>query len=142
MNITIELKKTFCTARDIATIIWQNMILAKELEFLYQTKVIGEPVRRQKELTIDEIIKTVCDYFNMPVDLLQSRCRKKEVIQARFICMYFAFEKTKLYKREIGEQIGKLTSSDVHHAHKTISNYIQTDRIFREKMEEIEDKLK
>jgi len=36
-----------------------------------------------KEVSIDFIQKIVCDYFSMPIELLKSNTRKREVVQAR-----------------------------------------------------------
>ena len=43
-----------------------------------------------KEISIDYIQKVVCDYFDLPIELLKSKTRKREVVQARQIAMYFA----------------------------------------------------
>src|SRR5690606_5873638 len=42
-----------------------------------------------REVSIDYIQKVVCDYFEMPIDHLKSKTRKREVVQARQIAMYF-----------------------------------------------------
>jgi hypothetical protein len=42
------------------------------------------------EVSIDYIQKVVCDYFDLPIELLKSKTRKREVVQARQIAMYFA----------------------------------------------------
>src|SRR6185436_6153200 len=42
------------------------------------------------EVSIDYIQKVVCDYFNLPIETLKSKTRKRQVVQARQIAMYFA----------------------------------------------------
>jgi chromosomal replication initiation ATPase DnaA len=46
-------------------------------------------------VSIDYIQKVVCDYFDLPIELLKSKTRKREVVQARQIAMYFAKRMTK-----------------------------------------------
>ena len=36
-----------------------------------------------REISIDFIQKVVCDYFDMPIELLRSKTRKREIVQAR-----------------------------------------------------------
>ena len=48
-----------------------------------------------REVSIDYIQKVVCDYFDLPIELLKSKTRKREIVQARQIAMYFAKKMTK-----------------------------------------------
>ena len=43
-----------------------------------------------REISIDFIQKVVCDYFDMPLELLKSKTRKREIVQARQLSMYFS----------------------------------------------------
>ena len=47
-----------------------------------------------REVSIDYIQKVVCDYFDLPIELLKSKTRKREVVQARQIAMFFAKKMT------------------------------------------------
>src|SRR5690606_36336116 len=42
-----------------------------------------------REVSIDYIQKVVCDYFDMPIELLKSKTRRRDVVQARQIAMFF-----------------------------------------------------
>ncbi|MCQ2375675.1 MAG: chromosomal replication initiator protein DnaA [Salinivirgaceae bacterium] len=95
-----------------------------------------------RELSIDYIQKIVCDYFDLPSEAITSKTRKREIVQARQIAMYFAKNKTKLSLATIGSQIGGKDHATVLHACKTVNNLIDTDRQFKNYIEEIERKLK
>ena len=41
-------------------------------------------------MSIDYIQKVVCDYYNMPVNLLFSKSRKRDIVHVRYSSMYFA----------------------------------------------------
>ena len=43
-----------------------------------------------REISVDFIQKVVCDYFDMPIELLKSKTRKREIVQARQLTMFFA----------------------------------------------------
>ena len=94
------------------------------------------------ELNVGYIQKVVCDYFNLNTDAITSKTRKREIVQARQIAMYFAKNMTKLSLATIGAQIGGKDHATVLHACKTVNNLIDTDRQFKGYIDEIEKKLK
>jgi chromosomal replication initiator protein len=96
----------------------------------------------QKEFTVDGIYKTVCDYFKIATDNAQSKTRKREIVQARQIAMYFSKNLTKTSLASIGAQIGGKNHATVVHACKTLNNLMETDRNFCEMVGNIEKKLK
>jgi chromosomal replication initiator protein len=96
----------------------------------------------RREISIDYIQKVVCNYFSMPVDLLGSKTRKREIVQARQIAMYFAKSMTKASLASIGSSIGGKDHATVLHACKTVNNLIETDKRFKIDLEEIEKRLK
>jgi chromosomal replication initiator protein len=77
----------------------------------------------------------------MSIELLQSKTRKREIVQARQIAMYFSKNYTKSSLATIGTQIGVKDHATVLHACRTVSNLLETDKQFRQDVEEIEKKL-
>jgi chromosomal replication initiation ATPase DnaA len=142
MELKICLNKNFCTPKDVALVIWENMKLAKELEFIYQTLKIGTEIIKPKEMNIEYISKVVCNYFNVPVEMLQSNTRKREIVQARQIAMFFSKSLTKSSLATIGSQIGDKDHATVLHACKTVNNLLDTDKRFRLQIVEIEGIIK
>jgi len=96
----------------------------------------------KREISIDYIQKIVCDYFNVPIDLMQSKTRKREIVQARQVAMFFSKSLTKSSLATIGAQIGGKDHATVLHACKTVNNLIDTDKRFRNQIDEIGKKLK
>ena len=94
-----------------------------------------------REITIDYIQKVVCDYFKLPIDSIQSPTRKREIVQARQLAMYFAKKKTKLSLAIIGLQCGNKDHATVLHACKTVANLNETDKQFHYWVDELEKKL-
>jgi chromosomal replication initiator protein len=94
-----------------------------------------------REISIDFIQKVVCDYFDMPIDLLRSKTRKREIVQARQLTMYFAKQMTKSSLASIGLQIGNKDHATVLHACRNVSNLTETDKRFRIYVDDIRKKL-
>ena len=105
--------------------------------------MIDQYVRNSKrEISIDYIQKMVCDYFNISVEQMHSSSRKREIVQARQLAMYFAKTMTKNSLASIGVDIGGKDHATVLHAVRTVKNLIDTDKHFRVYVEEIEKKIK
>ena len=115
----------------------------KELNLELATSIIDKLVKNTKrELSIDYIQKVVCDHFSLPIDVLQAKTRKREIVQARQIAMYFSKTLTKASLASIGSQIGNKDHATVLHACKTVNNLMDTDRGFKTQIDEIDKKLK
>jgi len=95
-----------------------------------------------REISIDYIQKVVCDYFNISLDLINSKTRKREIVQARQLAMFFSKKHTKNSLATIGLQCGNKDHATVLHACRTVNNLIETDRRFRIYVDEIDKKLK
>lgn len=95
-----------------------------------------------REISIDYIQKVVCDYFNLPVDIINSKTRKREIVQARQLAMYFSKKHTKSSLATIGLHCGNKDHATVLHACRTINNLVETDKQFRIYVEELDKKIK
>src|SRR5512138_685331 len=85
----------------------------------------------RREITIEYIQKIVCDYYKIPIDLIQGKTRKREIVQARQVSMYFSKSLTKASLASIGSHIGGKDHATVLHACKAVNNLIDTDKHFR-----------
>ena len=94
-----------------------------------------------REVSIDYIQKVVCDYFDIPIELMKSKTRKREIVQARQLAMYFSKQLTKNSLANIGLHCGNKDHATVLHACKTVNNLIDTDKQFRGYVSDIEKKL-
>jgi chromosomal replication initiator protein len=126
----------------LVSLLAQSMLNKREITLDLTAKLINKLVKNsRRELSIEYISKVVCDYFNMTVESLQAKTRKREIVQARQITMYFSKTLTKYSLASIGAQIGNKDHATVLHACKTVNNLKDTDKNFRQYVEDIEKKL-
>ncbi len=92
----------------------------------------------QREITIDHIVKVVCDYFNIELDTFNSAKRTRDVAQARQVAMYLSKQHTKAPLTVIGSAIGGRNHATVLHSCKAVADMIDTDKQFKAQIEEIE----
>lgn len=127
----------------LVSLLAQSTLNKKEITIELVREMIDKLVKNTtRELSIDYIQKVVSDYFSIPVDLMHSKTRKREIVQARQIAMYFSKILTKSSLATIGSQIGGKDHATVLHACKTVNNLSETDKRFRVFIEDIEKKLK
>ena len=126
----------------IISLIAQSSFNKKEVTLELAQQVVEKFVKNTKrEVSIDYIQKVVSDYFEMDVATLQSKTRKRHIVQARQLAMFFAKKFTKASLASIGSQIGKRDHATVLHACKTVDNLAETDKQFRKYIEDLTKKL-
>lgn len=92
----------------------------------------------QREITIDSIVKIVCDYYNIDIDTFNSAKRTRDVAQARQVAMYLSKQHTKAPLTVIGSSIGGRNHATVLHSCKAVADMMDTDKQFKAQIEEIE----
>lgn len=126
----------------IISLIAQSSFNKKEINLELAKSVVEKFVKNvKKEISIDYIQKTVSDYFQLDIEILQSKTRKRHVVQARQLAMFFAKKHTKASLANIGSQIGDRDHATVLHACKTVENLVSTDKQFKKYVEDIQKKL-
>ena len=127
----------------LISLIAQSSLNRKQITLELTKQMIDKYVQSStREITIDYIQKVVCDSLTLPVDSIQQTSRKREIVQARQLSMYFAKKITKSSLAVIGMQCGNKDHATVLHACKTIENLRQTDRYIRNLVDELEKKFK
>ena len=99
-------------------------------------KIVGET---ESEVSIDTIVKTVCEYFNITRDTLLSKTRKRQIVQARQIAMYECRNLIPYCSLStMGSELGGKDHATVLHACSTVQDLMSTDRGFRQWVSDIE----
>lgn len=122
----------------VISIVAQSTMNQRNINIELAKKVISNIVASsQKNLSVAEIRDMVCDFYGVSLESLLSESRKREIVQARQVAMYFAKIKTKDSLTTIGTTIGKRNHATVLHACKTVQDLIDTDKSFRSSIEEL-----
>ena len=127
----------------LISILAQSTLNKKSITLDLARQMIDKFVKSTtREISIDYIQKIVCDYFSVPLDVLNSKTRKREIVQARQLAMYFSKMHTKSSLATIGLHCGNKDHATVLHACRTVNNLIETDKQFRVYVDDIDKKLK
>ncbi|AVM54593.1 MULTISPECIES: chromosomal replication initiator protein DnaA [unclassified Capnocytophaga] len=124
------------------SLIAQAAFNRKEYSIELAQSIIDKSVKNNRnDLTIDHIQQIIADYFSLDIESLHSKTRKRNVVQARQLAMFFSKKYTKNSLSTIGSQIGQRDHATVLHACKTVENLIETDRAFKKYVSDLETKF-
>ena len=124
------------------SLIAQAAFNRKEYSIELAQSIIDKSVKNNRnDLTIDHIQQIIADYFGLDIESLHSKTRKRNVVQARQLAMFFSKKYTKNSLSTIGSQIGQRDRATVLHACKTVENLIETDRAFKKYVSDLETKF-
>ena len=127
----------------IVSLMAHATIFNREITLELAERILNSNIHlEKKQITIESIQNTVCKYFELDPKVLQMKCRKREIVQARQISMYLSKKHTDLSYSHIGDMIGKKDHATVLYACKTIGEQIGIDKKLRSSIEEIEQQLK
>lgn len=127
----------------IISIMAHSTIYNKEIDLELAQRILRKIVRSEtKAITIDGIIETVCNHFEVDASIIHTKSRKREVVQVRQIAMYLAKKHTDSSSSKIGQLIGGKDHATVLHACKIVKELCEVDKVFRADMENIETSLK
>lgn len=127
----------------LISLLAQSTLNRKEVDLALAKQMLKNFIKHSnKEISIEYIQKLVCEYFEIPVDAVKSKSRKREIVQARQISMYLAKSHTKASLKSIGQFFGGRDHSTVIYACQTVDDLIDTDKKFKSWVQDIQKKLK
>src|ERR1051325_2454003 len=95
----------------------------------------------QQEITVENIQKTICDYFNLKITDLKAKRRTQNIAFPRQVAMYLCRKYTETSFPAIGDKFGGRDHSTVIHASKTIERKIKEDPHMQTTIEKLERNL-
>ncbi len=126
----------------LVSLLAQASLNKKQIDLDLAKKIVKNFVKNMsREVSIDFIQKAVCDYFEVPVEKLKEKTRKRQVVQARQLSMYLSKNFTKHSLKAIGKHFGGRDHSTVIHSCQAIQNLMDTDTKFRESVDDLQKKI-
>jgi chromosomal replication initiator protein len=127
----------------LVSLLAQASLNRKEVNLELAKQILKNFVKNNtREISIEYIQKLVCDYFTIPVEQVKSKTRKREIVQARQISMFYAKDLTKSSLKTIGMHFGGRDHSTVIHACQTVNDLMETDKKFKADIDEIGKRIK
>ena len=123
----------------VVSLMAHSIINNREADINLARRVLEQSIKfEKKRITPQKIQETVCDYYSIKKELIQTASRKREIVQARQVTMYFIKQLTELSLSQIGIQVGDRSHATVLHACKAVQNQVDVDKNFQADIKEIE----
>ncbi|MCB0651128.1 MAG: chromosomal replication initiator protein DnaA [Saprospiraceae bacterium] len=127
----------------LVSLIAQSSLNRREIDLDLTKEVIKNFVKHiNKEITVEFIQSLVADHFDVSVEKLHGKTRKRQVVIARQLSMYLTKKLTGKSLKAIGENFGGRDHSTVIHSCKTVQDLMETDAILKDTVADLEKKIK
>ena len=74
----------------VVSLMAHSIINNREIDMNLARRVVEQSIKfERKRITVQKIQDTVSDFFDIKKELIQSSSRKREIVQARQVTMYF-----------------------------------------------------
>lgn len=122
----------------IIALVAQSSLLKREIDVDLAKQVLNSIVDSQDvEINADYIQDFVSEFFDVSVELLKSKTRRREIVVARQVGMYLTKEFTNLSLKSIGYHYGGRDHTTVIHAINTVNDLIDTDMKFSNTIDDL-----
>jgi len=102
---------------------------------------LGDLLPRRKDISPQDVIQKVADYFGVSNEGLLSRDRSRQLAFPRQIAMYLLREEASISLPQIGEALGGRDHTTVMYGCEKISEMLERDDRFRRQILEIKEQL-
>lgn len=127
----------------INSLLAYSIVYNSNIDIRLAQRVLQRSVKiDDKPLTIDEIVDTVCNHYNVTPAAVNSKSRKRDYVVARQVTMYLAQKYTKMPASRIGQLVGKRDHSTVIHSCSKVEDRLKIDAAFSDELTSIENSFK
>ncbi len=126
----------------LVSLMAQSSLNRKEIDLGLAKLIVKNLVENMsQQISIELIQQKVGDYFNVPLEDMKGKTRRRSVVQARQISMYLAKKYTESSLKLIGKHFGGRDHSTVIHACQAVANQMDTDRTFQDDVLELQKQI-
>jgi chromosomal replication initiator protein len=126
----------------IISLMAQASLTRKEIDIELAKSTLKSIVNDQeKELSVENILDAVTNHFDVNINTLKGKCRKKENVFPRQVAMFMLKELTNLPLKSIGYHFGGRDHSTVIHAVQSISEAMESDKSIEKTVKKLFNKF-
>ncbi len=118
-------------------IICQSQLKNRHLTLVEIKPFIKNTIKPKKLLSVKEIVKVVCSFYNIEEDHLYEKTRRKEVLKPRQVAMFILREDFNISYPTIGQKIGGRDHTTVMHSYEKIKTEMNTDLSLMQEVDQI-----
>jgi len=121
----------------------QSSLTGEEITVENAKKILKDIIHdEQRPVTVDAVLKLVCDFFSLKLSDLKAKRRTKDLVLARHSAMYIAKQVTESSLNDIGKACGGKDHATVIYACKQVEERRSKDEAFNRMIENLIQKIK
>ncbi len=97
-------------------VIMQCVVKKRPLTINEVKQLLKNTIKPKKQISLEEIIKSIADFYNIKPELLYDKTRRKEIVHARQMAMYILREEFNISFPLIGQKLGGKDHTTVIHS--------------------------
>lgn len=127
----------------LVSLIAQSSLVNRDIDINLTKEVIRNFVSHiNKEITVEYIQQLVAKHFDVPVEKLADKTRKRQIVIARQLSMYLAKKMTDKSLKAIGETFGGRDHSTVIYSCNAVQDLLDTNMVFQDTVADLEKQIK
>lgn len=99
--------------------------------------LIKHTVRPNKGRSVEEVVRRIAQYYEIPEKIIYEKTRKKEVVKPRQVIMYILREEFNISYPTIGEKLGGRDHTTVIHSCEKIKEEVKRNAALEQELEHI-----
>ena len=123
------------------SVVCQTQLKKRNLSLPEVKILIKNSIKPPKSITINDVIKTIANFYNIEETELYEKTRKKEVVKPRQVVMYILREDFNTSYPYIGQKMGGRDHTTVIHAYEKIKRDLAVDSVLAQELEQIKTLL-
>jgi chromosomal replication initiator protein len=121
----------------VNSIVCKQQLLGKQITYLEIKAIIKQTNKPQKGISIDEVVRKVCSFYDTDERSVYEKNRKKEVVKTRQVIMYILREEYNVSYPSIGDKLGGRDHTTVIHSCEKIKDEIKKSGDFERELDQI-----
>lgn len=122
----------------LTSLMAHSIFSRKPIDIELARKVMAQTVGiDDTPLSLSDVIQAVCAFYDISLDDVKGRSRKRDIVLARQVAMYIAKEHTDVSLMAIGRELGRRDHTTVLYATRSVKDLMDTSPIVRQQVTEI-----
>lgn len=118
-------------------IVCKSQLKGKAISHADVRALIKHNVKPNRGISVDEVVRRIAQYYEIPEKSIYEKTRKKEVVKPRQIIMYVLREEFSVSYPSIGEKLGGRDHTTVIHSCEKIKEEIKANNALEQELEHI-----
>jgi len=115
----------------------QLEVKGRDLNINEVKSLIKNNIKPKKNVSIEDIIKTIAHFYNLDETLIYEKTRRKEIVRARQVVMFLLREDYNISFPLIGRKMGGRDHTTVIHSCEKIKHEMETDTELAQELEQL-----